>query len=251
MIDLHIHTIHSDGELNVSSNDSFMLSNYSLVAITDHENIFDPAEFRIRNSAKFISGVEICCNYEGQPIEILGYNFDAKNTGLVNLVDRIKELRINAIRKILNTNGIRINNLPVNPFRINVQLPDGVDTRKFWQQHNFEYRAICHSVPATDVISAIIAAGGIPVLAHPMESLTNKSENDIERFILSMGIRTVELITPKHSKEDVVLLRRIIDRNNLAGSIGSDSHKSVLTKISHEYSINEQIFEWIRDLVSC
>lgn len=248
-IDLHIHTKYSDGELDIPPNISALFSEYNLIAITDHEHIFDPTKYQICDSARFISGVEICCNYEGQNIEILGYDFDAKNSDIIRLVDRVKNLRINAIRKILDENKIYVENLPPNPFRINVSLPDGVNAHEFWQLHKSEYINICHSLPAADVIRTIVAAQGIPVFAHPMETLATKSENEVEKFILSLGIHTVELITPKHANQDVRLIRNIIIRNNLSGSIGSDSHKTMLTKIPHQYDISEKQFKWIRELV--
>lgn len=247
-IDLHIHTKYSDGEVYVQQAISSLFSDYRLVAFADHEHIFDPSEFAVSNSAKFISGVEICCHHKGQNIEILGYDFDAKNADMVALVDKVREMRIVAIKEILTKNGFSTENLPANPFRINVPLPDGVDRHEFWKQYNSEYRAKCHSVPAIDVIETIIAARGIPVLAHPMESLAGKSGDDVEMFLLSLRIHTVELITPKHRKEDVTLINSIIERNNLSASIGSDSHKSTLTEILHGYDINERKFEWIRKL---
>lgn len=194
--------------------------------------------------------MEICCNHKGKHIEILGYDFDANNADLVRLVNRVKELRLNAICKILNENGISPVNLSPNPFRINVPLPSNIDAGKFWQSHSLEYKTMCHSVSAIDVINTIVAAHGTPVLAHPMESLVSENENDVEIFILSLGIRTIELITPKHCKEDVALIRNIIVRNNLFGSIGSDSHKQMLTKIPYEYDINESYFEWIRKIAT-
>lgn len=249
-IDLHVHTTCSDGELCIPFDTLTFFSGYSLVAFTDHEHIFNPVNIQTNDSVKFISGVEICCNHKGKNIEILGYDFDANNADLVKLVYTVKELRINAICKILNENGISPINLPPNPFRINVPLPGNLDTRKFWQSHSLEYKTMCHSVSAVDVINTIVAAHGIPVFAHPMESLASQNENDVEMFIRSLGIRTIELITPKHDQEDVALIRNIIVRNNLFGSIGSDSHKQTLTKIPHEYDINENYFEWIRKIVA-
>lgn len=133
---------------------------------------------------------------------------------------------------------------------MNVAIPKNVNTRDFWMQNNLEYKYICHSIPATQVISAIVSAHDIPVLAHPMESLSSKNENVVEMFILSLGICTVELITPKHTNQDIKLIRNIINRNDLSGSIGSDSHKSVLTEIPYEYDIHEKPFEWIRNLAN-
>lgn len=96
-------------KIRIKINDLSLLTDYGLVAFTDHEHIFDPNFLNLKDSVHIISGVEICCRHKGQNIEILGYIFDAKNNELVELVNDIKELRITAIKKILNRNGFLLN----------------------------------------------------------------------------------------------------------------------------------------------
>ena len=69
---------------------------------------------------------------------------------------------------------------------------------------------IYHSVGAEEVIDAILSAGGIPVLAHPMESLRGYDEESVKKLIGSLGIRNIEFLTPKHTAEEVEMLERII-----------------------------------------
>lgn len=248
-IDLHIHTKNSDGELDIQKAIPSLFSSYALVAFTDHENIFNPNDFPANNSTTYISGVEICCRHEGYNIEVLGYDFDVTNDAIVALVNKIRKLRISIINNIFERNGFFAEDSLVNPFRINIPLPNSVERRTFWKQYEAEYISMCHSIPAIDVIETIIAANGVPVLAHPMESLVGTEENDVEKFILSLGLNTVELITPKHSVKDITLIRNIIKKNDLSGSIGSDSHQAELTKIPHGYDINERCFKWIYELI--
>lgn len=78
MIDLHCHSIFSDGEFTPSE----LLSkaqelNLNYFAITDHNNCFayeniDSSHF----NGKLIKGVEIVTSFEGHIIEILGYGID-------------------------------------------------------------------------------------------------------------------------------------------------------------------------------
>lgn len=249
-VDLHIHTKCSDGKIDIEDSIPNLYSNYNLIAFTDHENIFDPSKYHINGSTKYLSGVEICCNHNGQYIEILGYDFNAQNKEMIEIVNKVKKLRVSIIKKILNRNGFNIQNLPKNPFRFNVPLPEYIDSKDFWRKNNIEYKEQCHSVPASTIISAIVNAQGIPVLAHPMESLAGFSAQSVEQFILSLGIDIVELITPKHSKEDVALIGDIISRNCFYASIGSDSHQERLKKIVHPYNINEKQYEWIRNIIN-
>ena len=109
-----------------------------------------------------------------------------------------------------------------------------------------EYKKIYHSVGAEEVIDAILSAGGIPVLAHPMESLRGYDEESVKKLIGSLGIRHIEFLTPKHTAEEVEMLERIIIYYDLSASIGSDTHKSVLSSIPFEYDLKTRYFMWIQ-----
>lgn len=248
-VDLHVHTNLSDGKINIENTMPTLYAEYDIIAFTDHENIFDPFLYSTNGSTKYLSGVEICCNHNGQNIEILGYNFDTKNKELVELVKKVRNLRISVIKEIMDENGFKTENLPENPFRINVPLPEYINSNDFWKKYNVKYKKQCHSIPALYVIDTIIQAHGIPVLAHPMESLIGLGEKDIEQFILSLAVGTVELITPKHSKKDISLINDIIVRNHLFASIGSDSHQASLRDVGHVYDLSEKQYEWILDMI--
>lgn len=249
LVDLHIHSKLSDGKIDIHSAIPLLFSNYSIVSFSDHENIFNPTDFNVVGTTKFISGVEICCNHNGKNIEILGYGFDVHNHEIINVIKTVKELRVSIIRDILSKNGFLSNQLPTNPFRINVSLPQNINAKEFWNKYNEEYKNKCHSVSADKVISAIIDAGGIPVLAHPMESLIGLSPQKVEQFILSLKINTIELLTPKHSLSDINLINDIIARNKFSASIGSDSHHEQLTELSYSYDLNDNKFKWIQNLL--
>jgi len=151
-VDLHIHTKYSDGEIDILEAVPSLFTDYDLVAFTDHEYIFDPNDLSAATPKKFISGVEICCQHEGESIEIIGYDFDTKNTGIIKIIDEIKALRVKIIKDIFDRNGFTTEKLPANPFRINVTLPSGVNRFDFWKLYNSEYRTNCHTMSAACVI---------------------------------------------------------------------------------------------------
>lgn len=251
MIDLHIHTTFSDGEINLINSQLCKFEDYKVLSFTDHEYIFDPDEYKfINTTARFLSGVEICCNIDGIFIEILGYNFNAKHREIQDLVMTVRNRRIDIYKEILDRNGIQVENIPKNPFRkdINIICKD-IDRTSFWKMYNLEYKKNCHSEDYRDVINSIQTAGGIAVLAHPMESFKNKSEREVENLIKKMGVNTVEMITLKHSVNDVALIGRIVDKYNLQASIGSDTHaKNILPQI-HKCNILERKFQWINEFL--
>lgn len=247
-IDLHIHTVFSDGKINIAEESNDFFSNYNLISITDHEHIFNPQDYDF-SGVRLISGVEICCNHCGVNIEILGYRFNPNDDHIRKTVQKVKDLRIAALKSLFAQNDFNNVSLTENPFRCNTALPHGIDSTAFWSANNKQYKQFCHATPASDVIAAIAHSGGIPVFAHPMESLRGMEEHLVSRFILSLGIETVEVFTPKHSDDDVKMLTNIILSNHLSASIGSDSHGFALRDVRHRYNIMEPYFEWLNQLM--
>ena len=82
MIDLHIHTIHSDGTASVSEvlAESERLG-LKAISITDHNTVdaykeIEDNDLRKSFSGKIIIGVELAAIVGGIEIEVLGYNID-------------------------------------------------------------------------------------------------------------------------------------------------------------------------------
>jgi len=251
MIDLHIHTTFSDGKLDLIDSQKCELAEYKILSFTDHEYIFDPDEYEFINSkARFVSGVEICCNIDGIYIELLGYNFNAKHPQIQEIVSSARNLRINVYKDILQKNKINIEKIPQNPFRKDINIIcKNIDKVSFWEKHNAEYKNVCYSIDYRDVINGIQKAGGTVVLAHPMESFKDKHEKDVENLIKKMEINTIEMITLKHNINDVVLIGRIIDKYNLQASIGSDTHTIDILPQIYKYNILDRKFQWLNDLL--
>ena len=80
MIDLHTHTNHSDGTDSVEE----LLLNaekkkLEIISITDHDTVKEHLELRKINNpftGQIIPGIEITTTYNGEIIEVLGYNID-------------------------------------------------------------------------------------------------------------------------------------------------------------------------------
>lgn len=88
MIDLHMHTVNSDGRRTVEQTlEKAEELNLTAISITDHEsckgyNDLKNAEVRNKFSGKIIPGIEIKCTYQGRVIDILGYDFDIEKMSL-------------------------------------------------------------------------------------------------------------------------------------------------------------------------
>lgn len=84
MIDLHMHSVHSDGTENcISILKKCQEKNLNYISITDHNTVnayFELENINTKNyfSGKIICGVELNTKVLGVPIEILGYGIDYK-----------------------------------------------------------------------------------------------------------------------------------------------------------------------------
>jgi predicted metal-dependent phosphoesterase TrpH len=105
IIDLHIHSNHSDGALSVKEIvREAKLRNIGFMSITDHDSIdcqqvaIDLAE---KAGIRYVSGVELNVTFshpryrEGKPISLdfLGYHFDVNNNALADKLRQMAEYR--------------------------------------------------------------------------------------------------------------------------------------------------------------
>jgi predicted metal-dependent phosphoesterase TrpH len=113
IIDLHIHSKHSDGALTVKEIvREAKLRNIGFMSITDHDSI-DCQQIAINLAGKagirYVSGVELNVTFshpkyhEGKSLSLdfLGYQFDAKNKALADKLKQMAEYREERAAKIL------------------------------------------------------------------------------------------------------------------------------------------------------
>jgi predicted metal-dependent phosphoesterase TrpH len=113
IIDLHIHSKHSDGALTVKEIiREAKLRNIRFMSITDHDSI-DCQEIAMALAGKagirYVSGVELNVTFshpryrEGRAVSLdfLGYQFDAKNNALKNKLEQMANYREERAAKIL------------------------------------------------------------------------------------------------------------------------------------------------------
>ncbi|MDO4326816.1 MAG: PHP domain-containing protein [bacterium] len=77
-IDLHMHTVYSDGADDVGTLMEHVRElGLTVISVTDHNSVGAYRDPAIRAcSAILILGVEITCMYEGEVVEVLGYGFE-------------------------------------------------------------------------------------------------------------------------------------------------------------------------------
>lgn len=254
--DLHIHTCFSDGALRPETIvDRWKSEGYKLIAVTDHDDIEGS---RIAyNYAKgrgivVIPGIEFdSCDELSDEIHILGYNVDYDNKTLKKVLSDVKRWRAqrnDLMLKALNNMGYDISIddlLEVNgghfigkPTFAQVMVNKGyfenlseVFDKVFTVEP--ELKSIVKKTLRSDyVIRLIHEAGGIAVLAHPMQQ-RRKGESDevfYKRIIKFMdrfreyGIDAIECSHPSATEDEARGLREYAAMYKLKTTTGSDFH---------------------------
>ena len=247
-IDLHIHTDVSDGTDSPEEILGLVKdAGIRFFSVTDHDSVKACSTILKMelSDVKFITGVEFSCEDTEGKYHILGYNYDIDSPVITNLATRYHNLRMMKLEKRLlflkkqfgvefpkfesdhlfemdNPGKPHIGNLMVKYGFAKTKesaIKDFIDKVKIQDSH----------FSPEETISAIIAGGGIPVLAHPFYGsgdqliLYEQMEHRLRKLI-SYGIAGVEAFysgfTPKLRDEMLLLAKKY----ELYVTAGSDYH---------------------------
>jgi predicted metal-dependent phosphoesterase TrpH len=255
-IDLHIHSTASDGTLTPAEIISLAKDlNLGAIAITDHDTLDgskDALSFGIPPSVKFLTGVEISAEpppsfYCAGSFHILGYAVDIDHPALNHKLSMLRDSRKNRnpqILKLLSRFGIEIEFDEVRKLAGDSQLGRPhiaqlmVDKGYVRSIDSAFDEYLGNGKPAyvdrfrfecEETIKAILNAGGIPVLAHPL--LLGIKENDVIEDLIAvltdMGLRGIEAYYPEHTKNLIAYYSRLARHFNLLITGGTDFHGGI------------------------
>jgi len=258
MIDLHIHTSASSDGQHTPQEIFEMAREVGLkaIAFADHNSI-DNVEAGLQLSREygieFIPSIEIDTYLDQWDIHILGYFINHKDKGLKEWLDEIIEAKrgqafqrfkkLKEIGFVIDFEDVlrfsegkiptglsylkailsREENL--NDPRIRVYI-DG--ERSSSPYYNFYRDYIKDGKPAfvplevsptPQVIDRIKALGGIPILAHPMDT-----KDEIIHRLIKQGLMGLEVYTSYHSPEQAARFLSLAKRLDLLATAGSDFH---------------------------
>lgn len=241
--DLHIHSSCSDG---TDAPEAIVVKakEYGLgaIAVTDHDNI-DGVERAIaagrKNGVQVVSGLELS-TYSIAEVHILGYDVDVHSAELCERLERMRVQRKERICKILDNlaaMGIRLDASSLDGIKGSVGRPhvarllieggyatsvnDAFD--RYLGEGAKAYVPSRRITPAEGV-KLIRAAGGVPVLAHPMLIKQKGRLSDLVQGLVGVGLGGIETYYPSHSAQDIAILSDIAKRNGLITTGGSDYH---------------------------
>jgi predicted metal-dependent phosphoesterase TrpH len=254
-IDLHLHTTASDGVLTPSEIVALALErDFEAVAITDHDTIDgieEALEVARGTNLTVIPGVEISTDVPGtNELHILGYHIDPHSPLLESRLSSLRHARIDRARKTLA--HLAQAGLPLDWEHL-VDLSQGdvigrphiaqamvdaghVDTvREAFRSYLARGRPAYierYKLTPHKALETILAAGGLPVLAHPTRVLAH-----IPALVRS-GLAGLEAYYPTHPKPEQEFLVRLARKHDLIVTGGSDFHGPGITEASEPGAVH-------------
>lgn len=235
MIDLHLHTNHSDGTDTVAELlEKAEQQKLEIISITDHDTIdaykeLENGEIRSKFKGEIITGVELKAIYNNHNIEILGYGIDLKKMKIYkcdNLQEKIlehfkqvadkyqikydKDIKIDEEKNRIFASFTFAQNILQDNDNISKldllgekELTENNFFRKCESNPNsiFYFDASKYIRNINDVIKDIHEAGGLAFLAHAYEYGFKDTTGEIENMIETTLIDGFECQHSIFSKE--------------------------------------------------
>ena len=246
-IDLHSHSHCSDGKL---APDELVrraaAAGVHTLALTDHDTLEGLAAARQAapgQGLQLIDGVEISASWRAQSIHVLGLWIDPSSAALRQHLQGQLERRRQRMREICVRLGkVR---LPGDALLEAVLRNRGVPTRTHLaaamvdaglvdKPQDAFHRYLGHGKPGyrsaqwpplAEVVGWVLAAGGRPVLAHPMRyRVSSGARRQMIAEFAQAGGAALEVVTGNHAGQPVEALADLAVKFALAGTVGSDFH---------------------------
>ncbi len=242
MIDLHTHTTCSDGTFTPEALVHYALEkDLKAVAITDHDTVSgNEKALKEGESAgmEVISGVELSAECDEGSLHILGLFVDSHNKKLIRAAAELQRKRRERNLKILEKLSDLGIDIERNAFLKNAYLGRPHIARiltekgytktideafeKFLKKGASAY-VVREKLPPKETVEAIVDAGGLPILAHPV---TLASVRKAVESLLSFGLKGIEVYYPTHSEDHTLTFLTIAQSYHLLVTGGSDFHGS-------------------------
>ncbi|PID77339.1 MAG: phosphoesterase [Deltaproteobacteria bacterium] len=246
-IDLHIHSTCSDGTMTpVELVQLAGRSGLTAISITDHDTMAGVPEAVAAGSkcgVEVISGIEISALFDGKSIHILGYFQNPDDPQLNEKLAKIQSGRAGRNLKIikkLQESGIDITDEEVAELagsgqtgrphvgmvlvkkKVVKDLPQAFDQYLACGRPAYVQRFI---YPAEEAVAHLGAAGGLAVLAHPVQiDRSLKSIPSLLERLIPYGLQGIETYYPTHTARMKKQLKEYAREYNLVLTGGSDFH---------------------------
>lgn len=246
-IDLHIHTTASDGTLtSEAAVAAARAAGISTLAVTDHDTVAGVAAAQAageRLGVEVFSGIELSADRQGVDVHILGYGVDVENEGLGQALDWViveRRARNERIAAGMRADGVAVT-IPAleaaypgatlgRPHFARVLVEQGraesvADAFGRWLNRGRPYYQPRVRLTLEQAIAAICGAGGIAVLAHPLQYRFDQARlRDLVAETAQMGVSGMEIYYTGYSAQQREMLHALAREFGLLVTGGSDFH---------------------------
>lgn len=250
MIDLHVHSNKSDGTCTPTELVHYAVEKgLSAFALTDHdtvEGLDEALQAAQGQPVTVIPGIEFSTAYEEKDIHILGLFIDYKSPSFRSTLDEFIHSRERRNEKMCQRMQ-EYADIDITYEKLLATFPGAVITRAHYARYLLDNgyvksmpeafdryigdHAPCYipreKVTPAQAVKLVLAAGGIPVLAHP--PLYRMSDARLNRLVAELtenGLAGIETIYSTYTAGEEVHMRSLANQYHLLITGGSDFHGS-------------------------
>ena len=267
MIDLHTHSLASDGtDTPGELINKAHARGISVLGLMDHDTVagWDEAISYLLPGMSLVLGSEISCQTsDGTSVHMLGMLFDRENTALAEVLSTTRDNRLTRMNRIigrLNEAGFEITiedvlaQLAPGATLGRPHLADALIAKKIVASrdeaftellHNNSKYYISHYSPTPeDAIKLIKQAGGVAVIAHPLASLRGRTVSiDSFKSMVEAGLDGIEISHRDQSEDERQLLREVVEQYGIIATGSSDYHGNGKLNELAEFTTTPEDFE--------
>jgi predicted metal-dependent phosphoesterase TrpH len=267
MIDLHTHSLASDGtDTPGELINKAHARGISVLGLMDHDTVagWDEAIQYLRPGMSLVLGSEISCQtLDGISVHMLGMLFDREDSALAEVLSTTRDNRLTRMSRIiarLNEAGFEITmedvlaQLAPGATLGRPHLADALIAKKIVASrdeafaellHNNSKYYISHYSPTPeDAIKLIKQAGGVAVIAHPLASLRGRTVSiDSFKSMVEAGLDGIEISHRDQSEEERELLREVVAQYGIIATGSSDYHGNGKLNELAEFTTKPEDFE--------
>ncbi len=262
-IDLHLHTIYSDGQWTAEQLIAHLLQDqFSLAAITDHDRVDILCSIQalaLEKHMPLLVGVEMSTIWRNEMLDLLCYGFDPDHNALDALAQDLLHRQQENSRDVyanLQQQGYKLTSSelsmildqtsPLQQFAFVTALKAhgyGLGEPSVGKILMEAGCAFASNDPAA-VVQAAHQSGAICLIAHPGrgEGFVNFDASLLDQFRQEFPIDGLEVYYPLHSPQQTEMYLEYALHNHLLISAGSDSHRPEKPPIKYQA-------EYCRDLL--
>ncbi len=267
-IDLHTHSSVSDGtQAPAEVVASAAHAGLDVVALTDHDTTAgwdEAAGAAERLGVGLVRGTEVSCAADGVSVHLLSYLHDPASPGLLAEIDRScrsRELRAHQMVERLSADvdlswedvagqvaaGATIGRPHIADALVARGIvPDRGAAFAGLLSSRGPYYVRYHAPDAVEAVRLVVAAGGVPVMAHPLARLRGRVVDDgVIEEMTDAGLAGLEVDHRDNDPQARAHLRALASRLGLLTTGSSDYHGAGKTNVLGEHTTRREVLDEI------